>query len=223
VRFVLDDGRQHGEQDQGARARPTLGACATRPVHAVNMLAEERRCKRHPGAASMQLHGCAVRASCRHAAALPEPQSSALKSCVPLAPSQGRTSLLSLAPGDGRTMCELVWGELGKFVNKRQVRRKHPLYTLQLRKMYPHTRPLEPRPVRASHATLTPPESSAAHPGSNGHGGGPRHTSARAKVRAARERTGPHTATGASRPRLRPAAPLASRPPPLPRRSARPA
>jgi len=23
------------------------------------MLAEERRCKRHPGAASMQLHGCA--------------------------------------------------------------------------------------------------------------------------------------------------------------------
>jgi hypothetical protein len=25
-------------------------------------------------------------------------------------------------------MCELVWGELGKFVNKRCVRRKHPLY-----------------------------------------------------------------------------------------------
>eukprot|EP00964_Phaeocystis_antarctica_P020013 scaffold11042_cov98-Phaeocystis_antarctica.AAC.5 len=24
------DGRQHGEQDQGARARPALGACATR-------------------------------------------------------------------------------------------------------------------------------------------------------------------------------------------------
>jgi hypothetical protein len=23
-------------------------------------------------------------------------------------------------------MCELVWGELGKFVDKRQVRRKHP-------------------------------------------------------------------------------------------------
>ena len=60
-RAVLDDGRQHGfEQDQGARARPALGACATRPGHAVNnMLAEGRRCKRHPGAASMQLHGCA--------------------------------------------------------------------------------------------------------------------------------------------------------------------
>eukprot|EP00964_Phaeocystis_antarctica_P145869 scaffold112005_cov57-Phaeocystis_antarctica.AAC.4 len=25
------DGRQHGEQDQGARVRPALGACATRP------------------------------------------------------------------------------------------------------------------------------------------------------------------------------------------------
>jgi hypothetical protein len=49
---------------------------ATRPGHAVNMLAEERRCKRHPGAASMQLHSCA-RQSLR-----------ALKSCVPLAPSQ---------------------------------------------------------------------------------------------------------------------------------------
>jgi hypothetical protein len=58
-RAVLDDGRQHGELDQGVRARPALGAWATRPGHAVNMLAEERRCKRHPGAASMQLHGCA--------------------------------------------------------------------------------------------------------------------------------------------------------------------
>ena len=36
-RAVLDDGRQHGEQDQEARARPALGACATRPGHAVNM------------------------------------------------------------------------------------------------------------------------------------------------------------------------------------------
>jgi len=34
-------------------ALPDLGG------HAVNMLAEERRCKRHPGAASMQPHGCA--------------------------------------------------------------------------------------------------------------------------------------------------------------------
>eukprot|EP00964_Phaeocystis_antarctica_P097496 scaffold63615_cov53-Phaeocystis_antarctica.AAC.1 len=52
----------HGEQHQGARARPALdltGACATRPGHAVNMLTDERRRARHPGAASMQLHGCA--------------------------------------------------------------------------------------------------------------------------------------------------------------------
>ena len=40
-RAVLDDGRQHGELDQGVRARPALGACATRPGHAVNVLAEE--------------------------------------------------------------------------------------------------------------------------------------------------------------------------------------
>ena len=58
-RAVLDDGRQHGEQDQGARARPALGACATHPGHAVNTFPEERLCKRHPGAAPMQLHGCA--------------------------------------------------------------------------------------------------------------------------------------------------------------------
>jgi hypothetical protein len=46
------------------------------------MLAEERRCKRHPGAASMQLHGCA-----RHCRQLCQ-SLRALKSCVPLAPSQ---------------------------------------------------------------------------------------------------------------------------------------
>ena len=34
------------------------------------------------------------------------------------------------------------------------------------------------------------PESSAAHPGSNGHGGGPRHASARPKARAARQPRG---------------------------------
>ena len=64
TRAVLDDGRQHGEQDQGARARPALGACATRPGHACNMIQDvtEHRSKRHPGAASiswMQL--CASR------------------------------------------------------------------------------------------------------------------------------------------------------------------
>jgi hypothetical protein len=81
-RAVLDDGRQHGELDQGVRARPALGAWATRPGHAVKMLAEERRCKRHPGAASMQLHGCA-----RHCRQLCQ-SLRALKPCVPLAPSQ---------------------------------------------------------------------------------------------------------------------------------------
>eukprot|EP00964_Phaeocystis_antarctica_P131706 scaffold95668_cov81-Phaeocystis_antarctica.AAC.1 len=47
------------QQDQGAHARPALGACATRPGHAVNMLTNERRSKRRPRAASMQLHGTA--------------------------------------------------------------------------------------------------------------------------------------------------------------------
>eukprot|EP00964_Phaeocystis_antarctica_P014356 scaffold7908_cov63-Phaeocystis_antarctica.AAC.3 len=71
------DGCQHGEQYQGARDRPALGACATRPGHAVNMLTDERRSARHPGAASMQLHGTVHHA--RHTAGcsrLPEPQSS---------------------------------------------------------------------------------------------------------------------------------------------------
>ena len=80
-RAVLDDGRQHGELDQGVRARPALGACATRPGHAVNMLAEERLCKRHPGAAPMQLHGTA------HHCRLLCQSLRALKSCATLAPS----------------------------------------------------------------------------------------------------------------------------------------
>ena len=69
------------EQDQGARARPALGACATCPGHAVNMLTDERRSARHPGAASMQLHGTA-----RHCRLLCQ-SLSALKSCATLAPS----------------------------------------------------------------------------------------------------------------------------------------
>eukprot|EP00964_Phaeocystis_antarctica_P053467 scaffold31384_cov73-Phaeocystis_antarctica.AAC.1 len=76
------DGRQHGEQDQGARARPALGACATtRPGHAVNILTDERRSARHPDAASMQLHGTA-----RHCRLLCQ-SLRALKSCATLAPS----------------------------------------------------------------------------------------------------------------------------------------
>jgi len=64
------------------RSTPALGACATRPGHAVNILTDERRSKRHPGAASMQLHGnaCHCRLLCQSLRAL--------KSCVPLAPSQ---------------------------------------------------------------------------------------------------------------------------------------
>ena len=80
-RAVRETGTQHGEQDPGARTRPGLGACATRPGHAVNMLAEERRCKRHPGAASMQLHGTA-----RHYRLLCQ-SLRALKPCATLAPS----------------------------------------------------------------------------------------------------------------------------------------
>ena len=46
-----------------------------------NMLAEERLCKRHPGAASMQLHGCALhyRQLCQSLRAL--------EFCATLAPS----------------------------------------------------------------------------------------------------------------------------------------
>ena len=67
-RAVFEDGRQHGEQDQGARPRPALGACATRPglwPRRQYMLAEERLCKRHPGAQ----HPCS-------STAVPESQSS---------------------------------------------------------------------------------------------------------------------------------------------------
>ena len=54
-----------------ARARPALGACATHPGHTVNMLAEERRCKRHPGAASFH---AAPRLCAPLPAALPQPE-----------------------------------------------------------------------------------------------------------------------------------------------------
>ena len=52
------------------RDRPALSACATRPGHAVNMLLDERRSARHPGAASMQLHGTAHRLLCQSLSAL---------------------------------------------------------------------------------------------------------------------------------------------------------
>eukprot|EP00964_Phaeocystis_antarctica_P148272 scaffold115077_cov55-Phaeocystis_antarctica.AAC.1 len=60
-------------RDQGASARPALGACATRPGHAVNMLTEERLCRRHPVAkrssraaphgSTRHSAGCSARAS----------------------------------------------------------------------------------------------------------------------------------------------------------------
>ena len=99
------DGRQHGEQDQGARARPALGACATRPGHAVNMLAEERLCKRHPGAASMQLHGCA-----RHCRQLCQSLTEHSNLACRLRPATAQS------PGGGRTCVSsygVSWG-LGK-------------------------------------------------------------------------------------------------------------
>jgi hypothetical protein len=55
---------------------PALLALAT----PLNMLAEERRCKRHPGAASMQLHGTA-----RHCRLLCQ-SLRALEPCASLAP-----------------------------------------------------------------------------------------------------------------------------------------
>ena len=74
VRFSRD-GRQQGEQDQEARARPAPGACATRPGHAVNMLAdEERRCKRE--ATPWRSIHAAPWLCAPLPAALPEPQSS---------------------------------------------------------------------------------------------------------------------------------------------------
>ena len=89
------DGRQHGEQDQGARARPAFASrCLgynppwSRRQH---MLAEERRCKRRPGAASMQRlmqrFQTAVPPYARHCRQLCQ-SLRALKSCVPLTPSQ---------------------------------------------------------------------------------------------------------------------------------------
>eukprot|EP00964_Phaeocystis_antarctica_P161893 scaffold135146_cov66-Phaeocystis_antarctica.AAC.2 len=51
------------------------------PGHAVNMLTDERRSARHPGSASMQLHGTA-----RHCRLLCQ-SLRGLKSCATLAPS----------------------------------------------------------------------------------------------------------------------------------------
>jgi hypothetical protein len=62
-RAILDDGRQHGEQDQGARARPAIGACATRPGHAVNVLTEECLCKASDTLAQPPCSSTAVRAT----------------------------------------------------------------------------------------------------------------------------------------------------------------
>ena len=79
------------------------------PGHSVNILTDERLCARHPGAASMQLHGTA-----RHCRLLCQ-SLRALKSCVPLAPSQPH-------PVAGRcpNMWELVRAVLGKFVKRKK-------------------------------------------------------------------------------------------------------
>eukprot|EP00964_Phaeocystis_antarctica_P129095 scaffold92946_cov54-Phaeocystis_antarctica.AAC.4 len=51
------------EQDQGARARPALDACATRPGHAVNMLTDERRSARPDTLAQHRCSSTALRAT----------------------------------------------------------------------------------------------------------------------------------------------------------------
>eukprot|EP00964_Phaeocystis_antarctica_P001535 scaffold818_cov64-Phaeocystis_antarctica.AAC.6 len=80
------------------------------------MLTDERRSARHPGSASMQLHGTA-----RHCRLLCQ-SLRALKPCATLAPSPPHSR--RVVPG--HVTCELVWGEPGMFVKKRRVRRKHP-------------------------------------------------------------------------------------------------
>eukprot|EP00964_Phaeocystis_antarctica_P104998 scaffold70084_cov65-Phaeocystis_antarctica.AAC.2 len=93
--------------DQRARARPALGACATHPGHAVNMLTDERRSARHPGAASMQLHGtahhCRLRCSAR---------ASKLSNLAPRLRPARRT----VAPGDARTCMSSYGASLATFV-----------------------------------------------------------------------------------------------------------
>eukprot|EP00964_Phaeocystis_antarctica_P112135 scaffold76344_cov77-Phaeocystis_antarctica.AAC.2 len=69
------------------------------------MLTDERRSARHPGAASMQLHGTA------HHCRLLCQSLRALKSCATLAPSPPHSR--RRMPAD---MCELVWGEPGTFL-----------------------------------------------------------------------------------------------------------
>ena len=54
------DGRRHGVQKQGERARAAHGTCAAAPGRAVDMLLDERPCSRHPDAAVVQLYGCAT-------------------------------------------------------------------------------------------------------------------------------------------------------------------
>jgi hypothetical protein len=85
------------------------------------MLAEERLCKRHPGAASMQLHGCA-----RHCWLLCQ-SLRALKSYATLAGPARRTQ--SLGDAARTHMCELVWGScMGTFVKKKAGSEKtHPV------------------------------------------------------------------------------------------------
>ena len=108
-------------------ARSTRSWCLRYPPwpHTVNMLAEERLCKRHPGAASMQLHGCA-----RHCWLLCQ-SLRALKSYATLAGPARRTQ--SLGDAARTHMCELVWGScMGTFVKKGGFGENTPRITLPL-------------------------------------------------------------------------------------------
>eukprot|EP00964_Phaeocystis_antarctica_P032832 scaffold18606_cov60-Phaeocystis_antarctica.AAC.5 len=101
------DGRQHGEQDQGARARPALGACATRPGHAVNMLTEERL---KSASDTLVQHSCSSPRQCA-------PHCQSLRSQI-LRAACAQPAAQSL--GDARTCVSSYMGRAGKFVEKKE-------------------------------------------------------------------------------------------------------
>ena len=93
--------------DKGANVVSRTRECAIDPLswslryspwpRAVNMLLDERRSARHPGAASMQLHGCACH--CRGCAAGCSARASVLSNLAPDACAQPAAQ----SPGDART------------------------------------------------------------------------------------------------------------------------
>eukprot|EP00964_Phaeocystis_antarctica_P084285 scaffold53052_cov78-Phaeocystis_antarctica.AAC.1 len=100
------------EQDQGARARPALGACATpwpRRQY-VEMLTDERRSARHPGSAR-RCSSTALRATAGCSARASELSNLAPRFCL----RPARRTVAGRCPN----MCELVWGEPGTFIKNK--------------------------------------------------------------------------------------------------------